>query len=448
MKVPMLSLALATIGVSLSAVEASAIPKEAQTPLPLNGSFPFDPRQQERAMVCGGAVLPEGSITIRPGDTVCIASKNFPNNYPTNTFQEWVVTGSSEDITFTISCDVVDIQGSWWCWRDWLIIADHCRARTYCGSRQPSGDLETCFNKVTFLFFADRWGQRQGFHCSVTASGTFESTTTAPETSEETSLAPVTGGQDCQCGEPNRGNRIVGGEETEVNEYPWLVGLSSSLSTADVPFCGAALYNDEWIITAAHCAVLATYKYEVLLNMWDWKNNPTPIVKRSVKKVVVHPRYSGVTLDNDIALMQLSEKVEFGNGIRPVCLPSSSADYAGQDATVAGWGTTASGGGQPEVAMEVTVPVRTPEECQNAYGSFITENMFCAGLDAGGKDSCQGDSGGPLTVEGEDGRHYLAGVVSWGDGCAVPGKYGVYTDVSKYIDFIDEAVTSGNTCAN
>lgn len=441
MKVRALCLVLA-VGVCLAPAEASAIPKEVPK---TNETFPFDPRHLEKYQACPNGVIPQGPVTIGPGETVCVASKNFPNNYPSNTFQEWRIKGSSDDLTLTVSCDVVDIQSSWWCLRDWLIIADSCRARSYCGNRRPNDDLVTCSNQVTFLFFADFWGQRQGFHCSVTASGDPETTTPGVDTSDS-SDAPGTSGKDCQCGVPNRSTRIVGGEETEVNEYPWLVGLANAQSSSDKPFCGASVYNDEWIITAAHCATFPSFSYKVLLNMWDWNNGPTAIVRRSVESIVVHPNYSSSTLDNDIALMKLSEKVDFGTGIKPVCLPSPSADFTGQSATAVGWGTSSFGGSQLEIANEITVPIRTQAECTAVYSNYITGNMFCAGLAAGGKDSCQGDSGGPLTLEAADGSHSLAGVVSWGSGCADPGVYGVYTDVRNYVGWIQETANTGNNC--
>lgn len=51
------------------------------------------------------------------------------------------------------------------------------------------------------------------------------------------------------CGTANRGPRVVGGKVTEANEYPWLV----SLSYRGKLYCGAALVNDRYLISAAHC---------------------------------------------------------------------------------------------------------------------------------------------------------------------------------------------------
>ena len=86
--------------------------------------------------------------------------------------------------------------------------------------------------------------------------------------------------------------------------------------------------------------------------------------------------------------------------------------------------------------MEVEIPLVDEWTCRDAYPrATIDHRTLCAGLRRGGKDSCQGDSGGPLVVRDED-TWVQAGVVSWGHGCARPGKYGVYTSVGAFADWI------------
>ena len=99
-------------------------------------------------------------------------------------------------------------------------------------------------------------------------------------------------------------------------------------------------------------------------------------------------------------------------------------------------GTLEEGGSDlPEDLMKVSVPVTDRATCREQYGeSDITDNMFCAGLEEGGKDACQGDSGGPMIDE----SGALVGVVSWGNGCAQAGYSGVYTRVGQFVDWVNE----------
>jgi secreted trypsin-like serine protease len=131
-----------------------------------------------------------------------------------------------------------------------------------------------------------------------------------------------------------------------------------------------------------------------------------------------------------------------------VLLESSEENLAlttGQMLWVTGWGATNEGGLVVSRLNELSIPYVARETCNDplSYNGQITESMICAGK--AGRDSCQGDSGGPLIIK-RNGSAQLVGIVSWGEGCARPGKFGVYTRVPKFVSWIRSCTASPDTC--
>ena len=155
-----------------------------------------------------------------------------------------------------------------------------------------------------------------------------------------------------------------------------------------------------------------------------------------VKSVTIHPSFSGSTLNNDVAIWKLVSDISESSTIGYATLPAAGSDpTAGTTTTVAGWGTLTQGGSSPTTLRKVDVPVIARNTCRQNYSvSEITDNMFCAGYTAGGKDSCQGDSGGPIV---NTATRVLVGLVSWGNGCAQAGQPGVYARVGTLLPFIN-----------
>jgi secreted trypsin-like serine protease len=219
---------------------------------------------------------------------------------------------------------------------------------------------------------------------------------------------------------------IVGGDTASIAEYPYAVYL---VDNAGRQFCGGALVGSTAVATAAHCTEGARPSdLRVVAGRQDMRSRDGVVAR--VSAIRIAPGYGDPTKGNDFAVLRLDRSMRY----RPVDLPAQADGslYAeGTEATVLGWGRTAEGGDRSQVLRKATVPVISDSGCSASYGVFDSVGMMCAGYPRGGTDACQGDSGGPLVV-----GDTLIGLVSWGQGCAQPGKPGVYTRIAAYADTI------------
>jgi len=235
---------------------------------------------------------------------------------------------------------------------------------------------------------------------------------------------------------------IVGGAEAVPNSWPWQVSIFMSIFGSEPDqFCGASLINDQWIVTAAHCFDYR-FDFSVGLGYHDLTGETKYQKFIEIDNYFVHEEYDrNWSYDNDIALIKLPEKINFTTGVQPVCLPDAKQTYeAGQPFIVTGWGYEKYGGKTQQKLQQVLVPYIDIDKCEEYYPfGFSRKSTFCAGYDEGGRDACQGDSGGPIVTE-IDGKWILGGVVSWGKGCAGAKQPGVYTDITKFLDWINDKV--------
>jgi len=241
--------------------------------------------------------------------------------------------------------------------------------------------------------------------------------------------------------------RIVGGVET-TQSWPWMAVLVDA-AIPDVYqgfFCGASLIDSKWVVTAAHCvAGELPDDVDIVLGVHNLKQDlQNGIGQRvSVKRIVTHPQFGSNGYDFDIALLELQQAVN--NTPVPLYtgpLYAGAADsLTGQIALILGWGNTKAEGtpNYPVVLQEVSLPIITNATCAAALVPYaITNNMLCAGDVQGGKDTCNGDSGGPLLINSSG--YQLAGLTSWGVGCAQQNYYGVYTRVANFNSFIQDSL--------
>uniref|UniRef100_A0A452HXR6 Peptidase S1 domain-containing protein n=1 Tax=Gopherus agassizii TaxID=38772 RepID=A0A452HXR6_9SAUR len=243
------------------------------------------------------------------------------------------------------------------------------------------------------------------------------------------------------CGRPRAQYRNVGGEDSMEGEWPW----QASLLWNNKHLCGGSLISNQWVVTAPPAVpVLGSFTSGAA-------GAPQSQLSLGVKRIIRHPKYLGESSSGDIALVELERPIQFTDYILPICLPAASVQFpAGMKCWVTGWGNIQEGEDlpAPQTLQKLQVPIIDQRTCKYLYNmalgekfppKSIQDDMMCAGYAEGMKDTCKGDSGGPLVCKASK-EWLLAGIVSWGEGCAIKNRPGVYIRLTSYEAWIHNHV--------
>ncbi|XP_013147137.1 PREDICTED: serine protease easter-like [Papilio polytes] len=284
----------------------------------------------------------------------------------------------------------------------------------------------------------------------------------APSSTCTLSSTPPEPQSNCCGKEATNSDRIIGGTETNIDEYPWLVLIEYvRKATSEIEVgCAGSLISGKYVLTAAHClrgqTIAAHIPVNVRLGEYNISNIGPDCVKAPgggidctenpvvipIEQTFIHEEYNENDIQghNDIALIRLMTMAPYTEFIRPICLPTSefSEDTTNKKRLFAsGWGLTETLESMSPVKRGVELPYMSFEECYKFYSYnniMLTKQQLCAGGEPG-KDSCKGDSGGPLMYLKGD-LYEVTGVVSFGPlicGQSIPS---VYINVYQYLPWI------------
>ncbi|XP_043509850.1 chymotrypsin-like elastase family member 2A isoform X2 [Frieseomelitta varia] len=246
--------------------------------------------------------------------------------------------------------------------------------------------------------------------------------------------------------------RIFNGKPSKRGSWPWQVSLQ--LLHPKLGFighwCGGVLIEPTWVVTAAHCIHNELFNLPIgalwtaVVGEWELDSGGRGSARLPVERVILHERFNNYL--HDIALMKLARPAPLSKAVRTICLPEPEEELKNGQCVASGWGRYGPSQSLSTALLEASVPLLDLEICMKAYGKSVPlrRGHLCAGHTDGSTGSCVGDSGGPLQCRRADGVWQLAGVTSFGSGCARPGYPDVYTRIQYYVKWIRNIMSNND----
>ncbi|XP_046384291.1 chymotrypsin-2-like [Ischnura elegans] len=226
--------------------------------------------------------------------------------------------------------------------------------------------------------------------------------------------------------------KISGGFSAELGQIPFQVSIHSDANE----FCGGVIIHPSYVLTSALCATGGS-TFTIHAGVTNLHGDESSRVIVQSTEPIIHDGYTNDYLVNDIALLKLSEQLQFNENISQALLPANNDTYANDPAWISGWGSSYKEGPYSEILQYAPMTVISNDECIKTWGeSYVTDGRICARGDSG-EGGCTGDEGGPLFKDlSGGGPNLLIGITSFhsSKGCGIAPDG--YTRVSYYRDWI------------
>jgi chymotrypsin len=193
-------------------------------------------------------------------------------------------------------------------------------------------------------------------------------------------------------------------------------------------------------MTAAHCIDPEKDTYWVHIGDHDKRTSDEAQSEWvHVAQIIVHEGYNERGMANDIALLQLSNPLQFRHNVGQVCMPvregRSRNTFENQPVTASGWGRTRTNSHHGSaVLMKADLNVLSNSRCRQSSQFQILESSICTYNR--GKQPCNGDSGSSIDWQDSNGNYKAVGIVSHGEKDCHSTEPTVYARVTAYMDWI------------
>ncbi|CAL8070442.1 unnamed protein product [Orchesella dallaii] len=372
------------------------------------------------------------------GQSAMLRSPGFPQNYSPNVACRYAIT-SPPGTKMNLQCTEFNVEASQNCQYDVFFMSPtgdstFSDQQYFCGL--GGFTRSSTSNRMTIGFNTDASNPESNnlyrFQCQISVVAN-----SVPQPT-------------CSCGVRNQQtqSRIVGGSNASPGEFPWRCALYSRFLGV---FCGCSIISRNYILTAAHCTNGVQPGDQIYVNVGDHDLSSTTEAANQVIPVdywIQNNLYNDQTQDSDISLLRLQTPLNFTKNISPICLPwkFTTENFDGKTVTASGWGSQFYGAGISPVLQKVDLTVVGTPRCASAYAGStvtVTDNVICAY--GSNRDTCQGDSGTSIDYQDPStGRYYGVGVTSTGIGCGAENRPGLYTNVPRFLNWI-QGNTPGET---